>query len=200
MNYIEVVLPDLKTAAARVAKKWPQATTEEDLFQDLVVHFLEAQGSLEKLAELPRDKRLARLVAIGHERASAARDAVDLFSGQFNYSVDEVRKLADKGAALELVDGFNGASVDFQASLGAMKKQNRDYWSAITDRYVSGAVPSQGAPAVVLVRALESLTTLMNRARATQSYEFTNGGRYRNNQQALNQSDNDYEGVGRYDD
>jgi hypothetical protein len=202
MDYIEKVLPDMKSAAARVARKWSQVTSEEDLFQDLVVHFLEAPGSLEKLAELPANKRLARLVAIGHERASKSRDDLEVFSGQFNYSVDEVRKLAERGAALDLVDGYNGASVDFQASLGELKKKNRDYWSVVVERYVNGTKfdRESNEAKYVLPRAMESLTTLMNRARATQQYQFTNGGRYRNNHLAADQIDNDYEGAGRYDD
>lgn len=201
MEYIEVVLPDIEKAAGRVAKKWAQVTTQEDLYQDLIVHFLEAPGSLEKLAELPPGKRMARLVSIGHERASAARDDLEVFSGQFAYSVDEVRSLAERGAILSRVRDFDAASIDFQESLALLKKRNRDYWSAIVDRYVEGNVPERGsALEKVLSRGLESLTTLMNRARATKRYEYTNGGRFRNNQAALNQGDRDYEGAGRYDD
>lgn len=200
MDYIEIVLPDMKAAAGRVAKKWPQVTNQEDLFQDLVVHFLESPGSLEKLAQLAPNKRLARLVAIGHERASAARDDLEQFSGQFTYSVDEVRKLAQRGAILKSVEAFHAASVDLQESMATLKNNNKDYWGAIVDRYVNDTVPAQGAPAMVLSRALESLTKLMNRARASKRYEFTNGGRYRNNQVALNEGDLDYEGAGRYDD
>jgi len=201
LEYIETVLPDIKKAAQRVSKKWPQVTTEDDLFQDLVVHFLEAPGSLEKLAGLSPSDRLARLVAIGHERASGARDTLEVFSGQFTYSVDEVRKLAERGAVLGEVPGFNAAVVDFQASLALLKSRNRDYWSVIVDRYAEGKEASSiAAERVLLQRAMDSLTTLMNRARATQRYEYTNGGQHRNNKRALNQSDLDYSGEGRYDD
>lgn len=200
MDYIEVVLPDIEKVAGRVAKKWPQATTQEDLFQDLVVHFLERPGSLETLAGLPKSDREAILTRVAHQTASASRDDLDVFSGQFAYSVDEVRKLAERGAALNRVQAFDAPSIDFQASLELLKKRNRDYWSAIIERYVNDTVPAQGAAAMVLSRALESLTTLMNRARATKQYEFTNGGQYRNNRKALNQGDRDYEGAGRYDD
>lgn len=199
VSYIEAVLPDIKKAAERVAKKWPQVTSEDDLFQDLVLHFLERSGSLEKLAGLSPEKRLARLVAIGHEKASESRDTLDQFSGQFNYSVDEVRKLAEKGAILHRVADFDAASIDLQASMEVLKKRNRDYWSALVSRYVEDEVPTSGALKVVLSRALESLTTLMNRARATQQYEFTNGGRYRNNQAAITQARLDYDGEGEYD-
>lgn len=200
MEYIEVVLPAMEAAAGRVAKKWPNTTSKEDLYQDLVVHFLESPGSLEALAQLPPDKRLARLVAIGHERAAAARDDMEVFSGQFSYSVDEVRKLAERGAVLQRVKDYDAPSIDLQESMVLLKKRNRDYWSAITERYVNEETNADNPAArMVLQRALESLTTLMNRARASKRYTFTNGGRYRNNQVALNQGDRDYEGVGRYD-
>ena len=200
VSYIEAVLPDIKKAAERVAKKWPQATTQDDLFQELVLHFLEAPGSLEKLANLSPEKRLARLVAIGHERASEARDTLDHFSGQFNYSVDEVRKLVERGAILHRVADFDAASIDLQASMDVLKKRNRDYWSVLVEVYVEGVRPERkSAREKVLERALDSLTTLMNRARATQQYEFTNGGRYRNNQAAISQARLDYDGEGDYD-
>lgn len=196
VNYIETVLPDIKKAAQRVAKKWPQVTTEDDLFQDLTLHFLERPGSLEKLAHLTADKRLARLVAIGHEKASANRDDLEQFSGQFNYSVDEVRKLLDRGAIIHIIPGHDAASVDVQTSMQVLKKRNLDYWSVLVDRYVQGVVPANGSSVrKVLDRATESLTTLMNRGRASQTYEFTNGGRYRNNKAAVSQIREDYDGV-----
>lgn len=194
VNYIETVLPDIKKAAQRVAKKWPQVTTEEDLFQDLTLHFLERPGSLEKLAHLTADKRLARLVAIGHEKASASRDDLEQFSGQFNYSVEEVRKLLLKGAILHSVSRHEAASADVQTSMVLLKKRNQDYWSVLVDRYVNGGA-TERALKDILSRATESLTTLMNRARASQTYEFTNGGRYRNNKAAVSQIREDYDGV-----
>lgn len=196
VSYIEEVLPDIETAAQRVAKKWPQITTADDLYQELVLHFLEAPGSLEKLAGLSSEKRLARLVAIGHERASEARDKLDYFSGQFNYSVDEVRKLLERGAILTRVRDFDAASIDVQASMEVLHKRNRDYWSILVERYVTGIKFDRESNEAkhLLPRAVESLTTLMNRARSTQSYEFTNGGRYRNNKAAVSQTRLDYEG------
>jgi hypothetical protein len=201
MDHIEIVLPDMKRAAGRVARKWPEVTNQEDLFQDLVIHFLDRPGSLEALALLPSDKRLARLVAIGHERASANRDDLEVFSGQFTYSVDEVRKLAERGAVMESVQDYDAPSLDMQQAMTVLKRRNRDYWSALIEKYVNGISPERNsAAAKVLERGLESLTTLMNRASTARKYEFTNGGRYRNNRSALNGSDRDYEGAGRYDD
>jgi hypothetical protein len=81
MDYIEKVLPDMKKAAERVARKWPNVTTNEDLFQDLVVHFLESPGSLEKIAELEADHRTSVLTNIGHQLASKERDDLSVFLG-----------------------------------------------------------------------------------------------------------------------
>lgn len=201
MEYIEIVLPDLEKVAGQVARKWPQVTSQEDLYQDLVVHFLERPGSLEKLTEFASPDRQKIVNRVAHQIASGQRDDLEIFSGQFTYSVPEVRKLAEKGAALNRVANFDAASIDFQESLALLKKQNRDYWSVFVDRYVNDVQPERNsAGAKVLERAVESLTILMNRARATKQYEFTNGGTYRNNKAALQVSDTDYEGAGRYDD
>lgn len=167
----------------------------------LVVHFMEAPGALEALAELPVDKRRARLTAIGHEKASGERDDLEVFSGQFTYSVDEVRKLLERGALEDTVEGFDAASEDAKAALLQMQTRNTDYASALVNKYVFRQSPARVSPeAKVLERAVDSLTTHMNRVSSSARYEFSNGDRFRNNKQALNQGDRDYDGEGRYDD
>lgn len=193
---IGLVMNEIERAARKVALKWPQITSEEDMVQSLVLHFLERLPSLQVLVELPTDKRLGRLTAIGHEKASAQRDDLEVFSGSFSYSVDEVRRLLERGALDGHVDNFDAGVEDVLQGMEALRKKNSNYAMSIISRYQTHGEPNR----VTLSRGLESLTTLMNRIKATERYEFTNGGRFRNNRQALNQADLDYEGQGRYDD
>jgi hypothetical protein len=198
-NYVDVIesiLPDFQTAAESVARKWPQATTAEDLFQDLVVHFLERPGSLENLSKLEQPARVKRLTAIGHEKASAARDDFAVFSGQVAYSVDEVRVLAAKGAATQIIPNFEAGSTDFQVALEELRRKNPTYFKALVNRYVNGdPAPERGSSAEkVGQRAMESLTTLMNRISSAKRYNHENGSRRRNNHQARLQVEQDYLG------
>jgi hypothetical protein len=198
MNLIEEVMPDIRRAAKKVADKWPSITTQEDMIQTLTVHFLEAPGALKKLAELTPGKRMGRLIGIGHDKASGERDALDVFTGQFSYSVDEVRKLLERGGLDGQVGGFNSAVADLEAAYGELQVKNAGHGKALWDRYALGIKPAQGAPAMVLSRALESLTVHMNRVSKSARYEYLNGGRKRSvltNPSAISVGEHDYEGV-----
>jgi hypothetical protein len=198
-NYVDVIesiLPDFQTAAESVARKWPQATNPEDLFQDLMIHFLERPGSLESLFNLNQVDRVKRLTAIGHEKASSARDDYALFSGQIAYSVDEVRFLASKGAATKTVPNFEAGSTDFQVALEELRKKNPKYHGVLVRVYVGGEHFDRKSNEAknVLPRAMESLTTLMNRLNTARRYNHENGSRRRNNRQARVDVELDYLG------
>jgi hypothetical protein len=178
-----------------VARKWPQATTAEDLFQDLVVHFLERPGSLEKLAGLEQSSRIKSLVAIGHKKASAARDDFAVFSGQISYSVDEVRILAAKGAATQTISNFEASSTDFQVALEELRQKTPQYHDVIVRRYVNKDYDSKDQnQRKLLQRAMDSLTTLMNRISSAKRYNHENGSPHRDNQQARTEVELDYLG------
>jgi hypothetical protein len=199
MNLIEEVMPDIRRAAKKVADKWPSITTQEDMVQTLTVHFLEAPGALRKLAELTPGKRMGRLVGIGHDKASGERDALDVFTGQFSYSVDEVRKLLERGGLDGQVDGFNSAVADLEAAYGELQVKNAEYGKAIWDRYALGILPvRKSADARRLERSVDSLTVHMNRVSKSARYEYLNGGRKRSvltNPSAISVDEHDYEGV-----
>jgi hypothetical protein len=200
MTDIETVLPDIRRAAKRVAGRWPQVVTEEDMVQTLSLHFLEAPGALEALINLPSAKRLGRLIGIGHDKASGQRDDLEVFSGQFTYSVDEVRRLLDRGSLEGQLDGYNAATADIETAYGELQVKNEGHAKALYSRYVLQVVPDRDGPEKdVLSRAVDSLTLHMNRVSRSARYEFSNGGRFRNNRQAINQGDLDYEGEGRFD-
>lgn len=181
VSYIEEVLPDIKKAAEVVAKKWLQVTTEEDLFQDLILHFLESPGSLEKLSELEKDKRQAWIIRIGHQRASKARDEFSAFSGQFNYSSNEVRKLLESGVLTHRRNAkFTASVTDLLTAMDLLKVKSAQYHQALVERYVDKVKHPKGSPHYQrLYRAVDALTTRMNRLQRSETYDYLNGGRRR---------------------
>jgi hypothetical protein len=195
MDYIEKVIPAMERAARQVSKRWPQATTEDDLYHDLVVHFLEAPGSLEKLAELSDEARIKRLVAIGNEKASAARDAFEHFSGQYSYGVAEVRSLLAKGALTEMVPSHYASSCDVQVAMEQLARKNQRYWKILRSAYIDGAKfdRQSNEASNVLPRAHTLLTTLMNRNSSSKRYDYENGGG-RSNSENRRRAVADYEG------
>jgi hypothetical protein len=190
---ITEVLPQIEKAARAVASKWPGVVEEGDMVNDLILHFLERAGSLETLATLPVEKRVARLTAIGHEKASAEMSAHEVFTGQVTYSVEDVKKLLGAGALEGQMDRFEAAVEDVGRAAAELRESNDRYHGLLWQRFVLGQFP-KGADKEALSQAIVSLTVKMNRVRKANDYEFENGGRFRNNNQAIAATGLDYEG------
>ena len=177
-GYIEDVMPQLEKAAGVVARKWPTVTSEDDLYQDLVEHFLDRPGSLEALAKLPVSDQVGIATRVGHDKVSGQRDDFEVFSGNFHYSIGEVQALLRRGCIMENVDKFQGSSFDVQQAMIELRSKNANYWNILIRKYVQGEkFPSSTNESKHLVpRAEALLTTLMNRAKRKQLYEWENGG------------------------
>lgn len=195
---LDRILPDIKAVARSVAFKWPTITTAEDLVNDLALHFLEREGSLEKLAGMEVGERRASLTRVGHQICAAMRADFEVFSGQYRYSVDEVKQALSKGA-LKGQDSYNVQASDIIPALQELDKKNPEQAQVLARRYLQGVKIERGAEESLLRRAEDNLALLMNKSNVTEDYEYDNGGRYRNNRQAINQVDLDYDGEGRFD-
>lgn len=195
---LDRILPDIKSVARSVAFKWPTITTAEDLVNDLALHFLEREGSLEKLAGMEVGERRASLTRVGHQICAAMRADFEVFSGQYRYSVDDVKEALAKGA-LKGQDSYNVQASDVLPAMMDLNKKNPEQAQAVAIRYLQNISPKEDGPKKVLSRGIENLTLLMNKSNVTEDYEYDNGGRYRNNRQAINQVDLDYDGEGRFD-
>src|SRR5262245_39788515 len=84
---------DIQKVARRASNDWPGVIEEEDLVQEIYLHILEAPGTERDLAGMGDNARYQTLNKIAQRITSRERDNVDRFSGNFRYSVDEVRAL-----------------------------------------------------------------------------------------------------------
>lgn len=194
---ISEIMTELTKAARTVAYKWPSVTTEDDMLQDLSARLLESQGSIAKLVQMSPTERLSSLIRIGNQIASAERDDFETFSGQYRYSVDEVRSLLEAGA-LNYFDTprFTPTMSDLVEAFDSLAIKNVDQINALANRYINGVVPNKNSSErKALNRAVEALTREMNRGRMNKGYQYKNGGRFRNNSSARKQTDADYFGV-----
>jgi hypothetical protein len=194
---LQSVLPDIKAAGRTVAYKWPTITTAEDMTHDLVLHFIERKGSLEKLSEMEPGERRASLIRVGHQLAAALRDDFEVFSGQYRYSVDDVKEGLRKGA-LKGKDSFNVQSGDVVQALVALNKKNPQQAQAVVSRYLHSRKPDNEQARSVLRRAEDNLTRLMNRGEISEEYDHRNGGRTRphvNNAESIGVGEFHYEGF-----
>jgi hypothetical protein len=191
------MLPEIRRAARTVARKWPQVTSQEDMTQSIFMHFLERTGSTLKLADMVPGERAASLIKIGHQVASQEREKYDRFSGQFTYSVDEVRTALDDGGLTKGADVIRVVHIDVQKAMEYLESKTPGYATALVRKYVDEESPSNKSEENLLYRAVETLTSRMNRNRNLDRAEFTNGGGRRSlitNAEARDAANNDYAG------
>lgn len=185
-------------AAKTVSYQWPGIVEADDLEQDIYLKLLESPGSIAKLVNEFDDKqRLNAVIQIGHQIASKERADYDVFSGNFRYCVDEVRRLLEKRAlhhddpslgsnwsiSEDFIKGgeFEDAvltklasETDLRRAMKGLRKANPSYADIITRRYLSDE-SFDGTDRRHLNRAITALTTQMNRS-YKQSYAERSGG------------------------
>lgn len=155
----------VRKAAKTVAHQWPTVVEADDMEQDIYLHLLESPGSVEKLLNDFSDKdRLNALVAIGHKIAGKERLDYEIFSGNFRYSVDEVKKLLEKQTFKDASLGRTATSGDLVAGMNRLRESSPQYAEMIERRYVNGETMTVDADRKRSERAVEALTTEMNRS------------------------------------
>lgn len=189
----ELLAPDVKTAARTTARQWPDVIDRDDAEQEIWLRLLDAgQGVVDSTVALDKPARVSMLTEIGHQIAMKERDAHELFSGNFYYSTDEVRKLLENGALLDIEDhaygtgghfynpdrvaggeteslfDLTGSRSDVKTGMERLAKRNSRYHGEIINRYqvsfYDPPVLDQSARKV-LQRAVDALSREMNHAR-----------------------------------
>ena len=183
---------EVRKAAKTVAYKWPNVVNADDMEQDIFLNLLESPESVRKLLDdFSGRARLNALISIGHKIASKERDDYDIFLGDFRYSVDEVKKILDNRALVDLYEldeetnlksswgayfsvsnEFENKVVekvaiesDLRRAMESLASKNSRYAEVIQRRYGKEEVIPQDEPAEHkrLGRALTALTKEMNR-------------------------------------
>lgn len=165
----------ISRAARSVAYMWPNIITSEDLQQDLWIEILESPATLKTVIHATENHRFLYLKRMGNRAAGKQRADLEHFSGNFAYSVNDVKKLLSNGALDGLVDEFDSAIVDLNIAIGSLTETTPQYTDAIYSRYRDGEIPSDNAAGIVLSRGLTALTDGMNRSNKRRHAEHSNG-------------------------
>jgi hypothetical protein len=197
---ISALYNEIAKAARTVAFQWPGIVEEDDLTQDIAVQLLESPASIDKLInEFDDRQRLNAIVQIGHRIASKERADYEVFSGNFRYSVDEVRRILEDrvlhnedpelGSSWSVADDFitggefedavlrkSSSEIDLQRGMSRLEKVNKEYVAIIRQRYLN-EVPTGELSRVKLTRAVTALTTEMNRSFKQQQREHQGPGK-----------------------
>ncbi|AOZ62864.1 hypothetical protein SEA_PARTRIDGE_42 [Rhodococcus phage Partridge] len=121
------------------------------------------------------DDRYGQLARLAHREAGRERADYDVFTGQFYYSVEEVKAIL--GRILTQPGEVTAESMDVMDGLEALSSKNSGHLDVILRRYVDGEVLESSAERMRLSRALESLTDLVNTVHKRNSTDHRmNGG------------------------
>lgn len=185
-------------ASKTVALQWPGIVEADDVEQMLYQHLLERPNVLNKLIEDFDDKqRLNAIIKLGHQIAAGERTDYEHFSGNFRYSVEDVKRLLEDRAlhndspelgsswsvAEEFTNGGDFESAVIRKSSGELDLQrgmdrlivaNPSYADIIRRRFLGGET-FDNAERMHLHRALTSLATQMNRSFKRSHAERTDG-------------------------
>jgi hypothetical protein len=212
--------PQVMKAAKAVARNWPGVIEDDDLEHDMLVRLLETPNSVEKIYEMENKSRVQALTWMGHQIAKGERTSFEHFSGNFRYSVNEVKKLLAGGMlrGMNPATGSSWAAEDYVATDGSfedgllnrysteldlvramvrLEDKNHEAARAIVLRYLVGRVPKGSKDEMTLSRGLEYLTEEMNRSFKKQHAEAPDGPGTRkvfSNASARGISANDYNG------
>ena len=154
----------VKKVARNVSYGWPGVVEADDLEQLIWVHILESPGTQRDLDEMDEHTRYRTLSKIGHRLASQERASYDHFSGNFRYSVDEVKSVLSRGVLIEDIGGFDEAVFDLMEALEVLVTRSPQYVDAITSRYADQIIPTEKSEKDALSNGLTRLTDEMNKS------------------------------------
>lgn len=157
----------VRKAARSVAFQWPEILTGEEAEQELWVRLMETPASIKTLHGFDDKQRLNALIEMGHQIANKLLTEEMIATGNFRYSINTVKGIladaAEQERDPEAKKVTKSALLDMTRGMEVLRDRNAGYADAITSRYRDGEVPVNHSAAMRLSRALESLTTCMNR-------------------------------------
>ncbi|MCV7016768.1 hypothetical protein [Mycolicibacterium aichiense] len=194
----ELLAPEITKAARSVANQWPGVVEAEDIEQDIWEHILSRPNTLDALFHMEPNPRYQTISKIGHRIASKERDDYDYFTGNFRYSVNEVKRLLESGAiggaeytvqsgwsseenvssGGEFEDAVTASismETDLQHALARLKETTPQYHDILIRKYVNEEYLSTGAEKKRATDALKSLADNMNSSHKQQHVERPDG-------------------------
>ncbi|QFP95535.1 RNA polymerase sigma factor [Mycobacterium phage GaugeLDP] len=195
---IEVLTREIKKAARSVAFEWPGVVEADDIEQSIWEHILVSPKTKDDLLEMEATPRYRTISKIGHRIASKERTDYEYFSGNFRYSVNEVKALLSKGAIngtkFTVQSGWSSEEnvssggefedavltsvsmeADLQRAMEMLKETTPQYHDILIRKYVTEEYLASGADKKRATLALNALTDNMNRSHKQRHVERPDG-------------------------
>ena len=158
---LKILLSTLKSVSRHTAHRWPKSITFDDIEQ-LVLEFLmdhSKRNVLKEAVSEDKDRRWMVLRKLANQVASQERRDYEQFSGNFYYSVDEVKSLLEDGILTGDSDDHVEEGVDLLEAMITLQKRESPYVDVILDRFGNF---DKSVHHVKVNRALTALTDMMN--------------------------------------
>lgn len=173
MDISEGFYAHVDKVAKSTSYKWTDLDWE-DIRQDVWVYLLERPAEYDRMVEDAWDDRDKKLRKVGSQVAVATLSAYELYSGQYVYGKDEVKGLLRSGALINSEFGTLSERLDLSLGMEELKDTNPSYFSVLVDNYVHEKSMTD-AQYVIISRALDKLTLLMNQIHNFNEYTYENG-------------------------
>ena len=165
------ILATTKSVCRHTAQRWPKSVTADDIEQ-MVLEALMGNGyaaAVRAAAEGDKDHRWMVLRKLANQVASQERRDCEQFSGNFYYSVDEVKSLLEDGILTGDSDDHVEEGVDLLEAMITLQKRESPYVYVILDRFGNF---DKSVHHVKVNRALTALTDLMNDSHKTRRIAY----------------------------
>lgn len=193
----DLLLPDVRTAARTTARSWDGVIEFDDAEQEIWVRLLEARTTTNTVLEMDRPARVSALTRIGQQIGSQYRDDFEVFSGNWVYGTQDVRKMLDHDALggergdfgtdvpmwelpESIIDQLNRTDtetaterIDLFRGLKRLYASNSWYAEIVVSNYVDcdPVHPNR----IDLTRAVDALTKEMNRTHTRRKAAYDEG-------------------------
>lgn len=164
----------IKIAARRASANWYGLLEPEEIESELWIEILESGATEGKLGASEPDLLIDLLVRMAERICIKERDNYEHYSGNYRYSVNEVRELAEMFFTRSGED-LSVDFVDFEIGFDKLSDTNPNYAEAIYRRYALGEPQDTEPGKSSLKRGHTKLTNLMNRNFKKREYEYENG-------------------------
>ena len=157
------ILATTKSVCRHTAQRWPKSVTADDIEQMVLEALMgnEYAAAVRAAAEGDKDRRWMVLRKLANQIAAQERRDYEQFSGNFYYSVDEVRELLEDGILTDTNDPDRNVEegIDLLEALTNLQARESPYVDVILERYTA---EEPDVPGYKVSRALTALTDLMN--------------------------------------
>ena len=186
--------------SSRVAQKWQDTADADEIEQELWLWILERPGTQQFFRTAQPAQIYSALQSRAMNISSKARTAYEHFSGQYVYTPAEVRDLldtywstdvynvssevlamAEENISSTMIENILGGTisaeekVDLELALSDLEEEHSDYYEEIRSYYYEEIPNKDGASHKRKERAVDKLTTIMNRKRSQRETDRVEG-------------------------